>query len=260
MRNKLSTRRTMVDLLEQARYEVLPTPSTEDKLLEHVPVDRVVTITASPTKGLDATFALAESLTTRGYTVVPHLAARMITGRTELAEICERLTGRGIRADKCVLGVNGFSDARELQVNLVVEVTWEDLRTRQILAKQSFPISPDVIRQTSQASFAPEVGQSLATANRRAIGACLVSSGQVGEAQGFQRKAVAAFDAARDTLRRARDFHSMAGVDQWLAFEGIQYAANFWEGRTLAIEAITQGRRTGNVAAEAWANWKSGCG
>ncbi|MEP6814076.1 MAG: methylenetetrahydrofolate reductase, partial [Marmoricola sp.] len=96
MRNKLSTRRTMVDLLEQARYEVLPTPSTEDKLLEHVPVDRVVTITASPTKGLDATFALAESLTTRGYTVVPHLAARMITGRTELAEICERLTGRGI--------------------------------------------------------------------------------------------------------------------------------------------------------------------
>jgi methylenetetrahydrofolate reductase (NADPH) len=27
---------------------------------------------------------------------VPHLAARMITGRTELAELCERLTGKGI--------------------------------------------------------------------------------------------------------------------------------------------------------------------
>ena len=56
-----------------------------------------------------------------------------------------------------------------VQVNRGVEVTWEDLRKRQILAKQKFPISPDVIRQTAQASFAPEVGQSLATANRQAL-------------------------------------------------------------------------------------------
>ncbi|MCW2780184.1 MAG: 5,10-methylenetetrahydrofolate reductase [Marmoricola sp.] len=96
MRNKLSVRNTMVDLLGHARYEVLPTPSTEDKILEHVPVERGITITASPTKGLDATFALAESLSARGYAVVPHLAARMVTGRAELAEICERLTGHGI--------------------------------------------------------------------------------------------------------------------------------------------------------------------
>ncbi len=96
MRNKLANRRTMVDLLEQARYEVLPTASTEDKILQHVPVDRVVTVTASPSKGLEATFGLAERLTVHGYAVVPHLAARMVTGRGELAEICDRLTSRGI--------------------------------------------------------------------------------------------------------------------------------------------------------------------
>ena len=96
MRNKLATRQTLVGLLQNARYEVLPTPSTEDKILEHVPVDRTVTVTASPTKGLDATFTLAESLSARGYVVVPHLAARMVSGRTELAEICERMTGQGI--------------------------------------------------------------------------------------------------------------------------------------------------------------------
>ncbi len=95
MRNK-KTAATMVRLLEQARYEVLPTPSTEEKVLQHVPRDRVLTVTASPTKGLEATFDLAERLTGHGYAVVPHLAARMVSGRGELAEISERLTGKGI--------------------------------------------------------------------------------------------------------------------------------------------------------------------
>lgn len=101
MRNKMdgagATReQTMRRLLEHARYEVLPTASTEDKVLEHVPIDRVITVTASPSKGLDATFDLAERLTTQGYAVVPHLAARMVSGRSELQEICDRLAGNGI--------------------------------------------------------------------------------------------------------------------------------------------------------------------
>lgn len=95
MRNKVVTQ-TMLRLLANARYEILPTATSEDKVLQHLPVDRVVTITASPGKGLDATLDLAERLTGHGYAVVPHLAARMISGRAELAEICERLTGKGI--------------------------------------------------------------------------------------------------------------------------------------------------------------------
>ena len=82
--------------LENARYEVLPTPSVEDSVLAHLPRERVVTVTASPTKGLTATLDLAERLAGHGYPVVPHLAARMVHGRGELAEICERLTGKGI--------------------------------------------------------------------------------------------------------------------------------------------------------------------
>ncbi len=95
MRNK-QVARTMVRLLEQARYEVLPTASTEDKVLEHLPRDRTLTITASPSKGVEATLELAEQLTGHGYVAIPHLAARMISGRSELAEIAERLTGKGI--------------------------------------------------------------------------------------------------------------------------------------------------------------------
>ena len=81
-----------------------------------------------------------------------------------------KLTGRIISDNKSVLGVNGYSDARELQVNLVVQVTWEDLRTGRALATQQVPLPPaDVVTQTSQGNFAPEVGQSLATANQQAI-------------------------------------------------------------------------------------------
>jgi methylenetetrahydrofolate reductase (NADPH) len=95
MRNK-ATRATLIRLLENARYEVLPTASTEDTLLEHVPRDRTITVTASPGKGLESTFELAERLAGHGYVVVPHVAARMVSGRTELAEIAERLSGKGI--------------------------------------------------------------------------------------------------------------------------------------------------------------------
>jgi len=95
MRNK-SSAATIARLLEHARYEVLPTASTEDKVLEHVPRDLAVTVTASPSKGLEATLDLAERLTGHGYVAVPHLAARMVTGRTELEEIAARLTGKGI--------------------------------------------------------------------------------------------------------------------------------------------------------------------
>ena len=96
MRNKTASSTTTVRLLENARYEVLPTPSIEAKLLEHVPLDRTITVTASPAKGLASTLDLAERLAGHGYTAVPHLAARMVRDRAELAEICDRLVGKGI--------------------------------------------------------------------------------------------------------------------------------------------------------------------
>ncbi len=96
MRNRSRTSETTVRLLEHARFEVLPTATIEDKLLEHVPVERTITVTASPSKGLEPTLALAERLTGHGYAAVPHLAARMVRDQDELAEICARLTGQGI--------------------------------------------------------------------------------------------------------------------------------------------------------------------
>lgn len=96
MRNKTVVSDTTVRLLQNIRYEVLPTPTIEDKLLEHVPVERTITVTASPSKGLEQTLDLTERLTGHGYVVIPHLAARMVRDKHELGEISERLIGKGI--------------------------------------------------------------------------------------------------------------------------------------------------------------------
>ncbi|MFL6135061.1 MAG: methylenetetrahydrofolate reductase [Nocardioidaceae bacterium] len=87
----------LADMLTSARFEVLPTGSIEDKVREHLPAGRTVTVTASPAKGLEATLALTERLAGTGYTAVPHLAARMVSGRTELEEICARMREAGVR-------------------------------------------------------------------------------------------------------------------------------------------------------------------
>lgn len=96
MRNK-AAQVEMRRLLSNARYEVLPTAAGEQTVLEHLPPGFTVTVTASPSKGLDATLQLAERLSAQGYHAVPHLAARMVSGRDELADICARLVAAGIR-------------------------------------------------------------------------------------------------------------------------------------------------------------------
>jgi methylenetetrahydrofolate reductase (NADPH) len=77
----------LADMLASARYEVLPTGSIEDKVLAHVPLSTTVTVTASP----------AKRLARHGYPAVPPLAARMVSGRSELAEICARMQAAGVR-------------------------------------------------------------------------------------------------------------------------------------------------------------------
>jgi methylenetetrahydrofolate reductase (NADPH) len=83
-------------LLQSPRYEVLPAPRTEQAVLDWVPAELTVTVTASPAKGLEETIALAERLAGHGYQVVPHLSARLVRDDAHLAEIVARLTGCGI--------------------------------------------------------------------------------------------------------------------------------------------------------------------
>ena len=96
MRNRARAR-VLEGLLSRARYEVLPTADVVDEVYAGLPAGATVTVTASPAKGLSATLDVAERLAALGFDVVPHLAARMISGPGELAEITRRLQGAGVR-------------------------------------------------------------------------------------------------------------------------------------------------------------------
>lgn len=83
-------------LLHSVRYEVLPGKATEEKVLAHVPRDVVVTVTASPVKGLEPTLALTTRLAGHGYRVVPHVPARLLRDDAHLKEVAGRLREAGV--------------------------------------------------------------------------------------------------------------------------------------------------------------------
>ena len=83
-------------LLRSPRYEVFPSASTEQAVLDWVPRELTVTVTASPARGLEPTLALATALAGHGYTAVPHVTARLVRDDAHLADIVARLTAAGI--------------------------------------------------------------------------------------------------------------------------------------------------------------------
>jgi len=108
VRRKSVGRAALLGYLRAPRYEVLPTEDVEGLVVTHVPHEVTITITASPRRGMEATINLAERLSRQGYTVVPHLSARLIRDAMHLDEILASL--KEIRVDD-VFVIAG--DARE---------------------------------------------------------------------------------------------------------------------------------------------------
>jgi methylenetetrahydrofolate reductase (NADPH) len=88
---------TLAELVRRSRFEVLPLDGIEEQVLTHLPKDVKVTVTASPSRGLEATLVLTERLARAGYPVVPHLSARLVRDRHHLDEVLARLHGAGVR-------------------------------------------------------------------------------------------------------------------------------------------------------------------
>jgi methylenetetrahydrofolate reductase (NADPH) len=82
-------------LLTEPRYEVIPVQGIEQKVAA-LPYGATVTITASPKLGVDRTLDVSTALAARGFRVVPHLAARMVAGRSHLERLVDRLEGARI--------------------------------------------------------------------------------------------------------------------------------------------------------------------
>ncbi|MFT4082789.1 MAG: methylenetetrahydrofolate reductase [Nocardioides sp.] len=103
MRNRVARRlgaaeeSAVAAALATARFEVLPTPTIAEKVYGALPRGTTVTVTASPSRGIEATIALACELAESGYDAVPHLAARMVPGPGRLGVLVDRLLQAGVR-------------------------------------------------------------------------------------------------------------------------------------------------------------------
>lgn len=82
--------------LEHPKYELIPLKNVLDQS-QHLPEGAVVSVTASPQKGMTETIDLTLELMDRGFDAIPHLSARLTKDRPELEAILKRLDDFGVR-------------------------------------------------------------------------------------------------------------------------------------------------------------------
>ena len=83
--------------LENAYMEIIPIPGIEERLGALQPNSHVA-VTCSPTKGVDATMELSEKLIAQGFQVIPHIAAKCVSGEKHLETIVKRLDALSIES------------------------------------------------------------------------------------------------------------------------------------------------------------------
>jgi len=81
-------------LVAEPKFELIPLSNAAEKI-DELPHAAAVTVTASPSHGIEATLDLAEQVADRGHAVVPHLSAHMIRDRAHLGEVIDRCRDSG---------------------------------------------------------------------------------------------------------------------------------------------------------------------
>jgi methylenetetrahydrofolate reductase (NADPH) len=91
------SRQVLAGLVGNIGYEVMPFKGTEDKVLEHVPTTVPLTVTATGGKGIEVTTDLVVRLRAHGYSVAPHLPARLFRDEAELSDVVDQLREADVR-------------------------------------------------------------------------------------------------------------------------------------------------------------------
>ena len=89
-------RTALRDLVAAPKFELIPLKNALDAAAS-LPARARVTITASPSHGIESTIELAEQMITAGHDAVPHLSAHMIRDRAHLSELLDRCRAGGFR-------------------------------------------------------------------------------------------------------------------------------------------------------------------
>nr|MBA2441442.1 hypothetical protein [Rubrobacter sp.] len=81
--------------LSDPRMEIIPIEGAREQAGHLAPATRV-TVTCSPTLGIERTLSFSEELADRGLRVAPHVSARLVESRGHLRSILDRLDEHGI--------------------------------------------------------------------------------------------------------------------------------------------------------------------
>jgi len=81
--------------LENAYMEIIPVSGIEERL-GTLQRNMHVAVTCSPTKGVDETIELSGKLMAQGFQVIPHIAAKSVSGEKHLETIVKRLDALSI--------------------------------------------------------------------------------------------------------------------------------------------------------------------
>lgn len=84
------------DRLQHPCFEIIPLKGVEEKTAS-IPPGSDVAITCSPDKGVPATLELTRRLSDRGFTLIPHIAARMVVDEAHLRDILGQLDDLGVQ-------------------------------------------------------------------------------------------------------------------------------------------------------------------
>ena len=90
-------------LLEGMTYELIPLKNLADQSM-FLPAGSTVSVTCSPAKTVDDTLDLCAHYGGQGFTVIPHLTARMVEDEEHVARLARRNTELGIRTVFCIGG------------------------------------------------------------------------------------------------------------------------------------------------------------
>ncbi len=91
------------DLVENMVFELIPLKSAPDAI-SALPPNSLVSVTASPVKGLDATKELTNDVREAGHRPVPHIAARLVESKQHTAELASWMKTEGLDTLFCVAG------------------------------------------------------------------------------------------------------------------------------------------------------------
>ena len=140
-------------------FELIPLRNALDQAA-FLPPGALVSVTASPAKGMEATIELAAALRGRGYVVVPHLSAHMIRDRAHLGELLRRMDDAGI--DRVFVVGGDATDPGEYRDGLSLLRAMADLghRLREVgvpCYPQGHPTIPEDVLLAALAAKAPLV-------------------------------------------------------------------------------------------------------